>query len=317
MKVAVSGATGFVGSHVLAHLLRKPDWDVGVLVRQSSDTWRIRDLLGRATILRADLDDREGVRGALAAFRPETVVHLAWGGVPGRNRNDVEQVDNIGRSIGLLTAAHEAEAAGFIGLGSQEEYSRCDGAIGEETPVRPTTLYGIAKLSTCLLAERLCGTYEMRFAWLRLFATYGPKEDPAWLIPSVILSLLRRQRPALTDGSQQLDYLYVADVAEAVESVIRSPAAAGVFNVGAGRAEPVRRIVERIRDRIDPSLALGFGEVPHRPDQAMHLEADVQRLARGTGWAPRTSLEEGLDRTVEWYREHAGRLGSCGGTPRL
>jgi nucleoside-diphosphate-sugar epimerase len=80
----------------------------------------------------------------------------------------------------------------------------------------------------------------------------------------------------------------------------------GVFNLGSGNARPVRAIVERIRDLIDPSLPLGFGEINYPPNQVMRLEADITRLRSAIEWTPQTSLDEGLRCTVEWYREHEG-----------
>ena len=116
--------------------------------------------------------------------------------------------------------------------------------------------------------------------------------------------LLAGERPALTAGAQRWDYLYVGDAAGAVAEAATNERATGDYNLGSGTAPTLRSIVERIRDLIDPALPLGFGEVPYRPDQVMHLQADVGRLRADLGWSPRVGLDEGLRRTVEWYREH-------------
>jgi nucleoside-diphosphate-sugar epimerase len=191
----------------------------------------------------------------------------------------------------------------WLGLGSQAEYGPQSRPIDESAPTRPTTLYGAAKLSVCVTAERLCDGLGVRFAWLRLFSSYGPGDHPNWMIPYLIEKLLNGERPSLTAGEQLWDYIYAADAAAAIAAVARQTAATGVFNLGSGRAEPLRRIVERIRDGIDPRLPLGFGEIPYRPDQVMRLEADISRLRAATGWAPRTPLETGLAKTIEWHRE--------------
>ena len=94
------------------------------------------------------------------------------------------------------------------------------------------------------------------------------------------------------------------DAVEAIWQVAASPKATGIFNLGSGEAYAIRSIVERIRDLIDPDLLLGFGEVPYRPDQIMHLQADISRLREVSGWSPQVSLDEGLRRTVKWYREN-------------
>jgi UDP-glucose 4-epimerase len=307
LRVLLTGATGFVGSHLLHRLLADGAHDVAVLVRGASDPWRIRDVLDRAVAIRGALDDLGPAAAAVADFAPDTVVHLAWDGVGNRARNSPAQVGNIATSVDLVRLAAQVGAKHWIGLGSQAEYGPCEEPIREDMPNRPTTLYGIAKLSAGLLARHLCAEAGLRFAWLRLFSCYGPKDDPAWMIPYLILRLLEGERPALTAGGQLWDYVYVADAAEAICRVAATPGASGIFNLGSGRADPLRGIVERVRDLVDPGLPLGFGEVPYRPDQVMRLQADVTRLRAATGWAPEVGLDEGLRRTVDWFRDNRRR----------
>ena len=174
-------------------------------------------------------------------------------------------------------------------------------------PTDPVTIYGAVKLCVYILAKKLCEAWNIDLVWFRLLASYGPMDDADHLIPFVILSLLRGEKPALTLGEQQWDYLYVTDVAEAIWKAIVTPKAQGIFNLGSGEAYTVRNIVENIRDLIDPNLPIGFGEVPYRPDQIMHLQADTSRLKKATGWSPQVHLDEGLARTVAWFKENKWR----------
>jgi nucleoside-diphosphate-sugar epimerase len=304
MKVLLTGASGFVGSYVLRRLLAEGDAEVAVFVRRPGQAWRIRDELARVRVFEAALEDAAGVEAALASFRPTHLAHLAWAGVLGRNRNDPQQQDNVAQSLRLLEAALDAGARHFVGLGSQAEYGPCQARIDEATPTAPTTRYGQAKLATCLEAQAMCERHGARFAWLRLFSSYGPQDSPEWMIPYLALKLLHRERPAVTAAEQLWDYVYVDDAAAAIVAVLRSDVASGVFNLGSGSAPRLRDIIERVRDAIDPSLPVGFGEVAYRPDQVMHLEADIGRLARATGWGPKVGLDEGIRRTVDWYRKH-------------
>jgi nucleoside-diphosphate-sugar epimerase len=90
------------------------------------------------------------------------------------------------------------------------------------------------------------------------------------------------------------------------------PSASGVFNVGSGETESIRRIVQRTRDLVAADAALGFGELDYRPDQVMHLQSDIGRLSSVTGWKPKVPLAEGLRQTVEWFREHRDRYPTAG-----
>ena len=304
MKVLLTGASGFIGAAVLRQLLAPPAADVCVLIRRPDAATRVADLLPGTLVVAADLGDVNAVGDALRRFQPTHVIHAAWGGVRGSDRNDFSQYVNVHQTMQLLELALASGVRHIVGLGSQAEYGACQDRVDETTPTRPTTMYGAAKLAAGVMAQRMCALSGARLAWLRLFSSYGPGDDPEWMIPYVTRTLLRGKRPAVTAAEQRWDYLYVGDVASAVVVTARHPDARGTFNLGSGTAVRLRWVIERIRDEIDADLPIGFGEVPYRPDQVMHLEANVDRLRAATGWAPATAIDEGLRSTIDWYRTH-------------
>ncbi len=307
MRALVTGATGFIGSYLTERLLGAGA-AVAVLVRPTANPWRIADLLPRVTRITGDLRELTPVEREIRDFAPEAVFHLAWHGVAGAQRNDPAQLDaNVQTTTDLVRLAVRAGCQTWIGVGSQAEYGPLNRVIAEDAPTEPTTAYGVAKLRAGLAAAELATEAGLRFAWLRVFSTYGPKDSPDWMLPYLIRTLLRGQTPALTGCEQKWDYLYVADAADAIHRVAEMSAAAGVMNLGSGVACPLREVVERVRDLVSPARALQFGAVPYRPDQVMHLQADIARLTRATGWRPVTALDEGLRRTVEWYRSAAAQ----------
>ncbi|BCS34698.1 CDP-abequose synthase [Luteitalea sp. TBR-22] len=304
-RVLLTGASGFVGAAVLRRMVAQ-EREVAVLLRASSDTRRIDDLLPHVAVVRGDLAHLDAVTDAIAAFGPDVVAHLAWQGVKGSDRNDPGQLENVMAAITLQRVATAVGCTRMVGLGSQAEYGPQAGRIAEDAPTRPTTMYGAAKLATAILLERACATAGQSFAWMRLFSSYGPGDDPSWMIPYLIERLLAGERPSLTAAEQVWDYIHVEDAAAAVVAMVDADAT-GVFNLGSGTAWPLRDIITTVRDAIDPSLPLGFGEVPYRPDQVMHLEADVTRLRAATGWAPAIALREGLQAVVDHHRARRAR----------
>jgi UDP-glucose 4-epimerase len=197
--------------------------------------------------------------------------------------------------------AHRVGAKTWLGLGSQAEYGPCQEIISENYTPRPTTLYGVSKLTTQMLGERLCQEYGIRFAWLRLFSSYGPKDNPDWLIPYLIRSLMQNEIPKLTAAEQLWDYIYAEDVASAIRAVLESNSANGVFNLGSGNAYMLKNIIEMIRDYVAPGTPLGFGQIGYRLDQVMHLQADISKLNLATGWLPQVEIERGIKETIAWY----------------
>jgi nucleoside-diphosphate-sugar epimerase len=291
----VTGAGGFVGAAVVRAALAEGHRVVALC--RTPVAPRLIGLAGDLTIRAVDLADTRKLTAVVAAAKADCIVHCAWEGVGGPKRAADIQLANIATTCALVDAAIAAGAAKFVGIGSQAEYGRFDRRIDENDLPAPNMLYGAAKLSACHLARQRSRAAGMAFAWLRLFSTYGPGDNPNWLIPSVIADLLAGRRPRLTAGTQSWDYLHVDDVARGVLAAATG-SAAGIFNLSSGHAVPVRGIVERLRDIAAPGLELVFGEVPFGPDQIMFLEGDNRLLCEATGWTPRIELTDGLAGTV-------------------
>ncbi len=304
MKLFITGAGGFIGAATVRAALAAGH-TVTATLRPQDSAPRLRDLAGRFTPCLLDLRDTTAVRAALAAHRPDAVLHLAWSGVANTERFDRAQyVDNVEPAGNLVEAAAAAGTTIFIGLGSQGEYG-AGNPMREDSLPTPTTLYGAAKVATLFLTRQLAMQAGMRFAWLRLFSTYGPEDNPGWLIPMLITEMLAGRRPRLTLGTQRWDWLHVDDVARSLLAVATCETATGVFNLGSGHAVTVRSVVERIAHLAAPTMDLVYGEIPFRPDQVMHLQADISHLVHATGWQPRIPIEDGLADLVAWHRTTA------------
>ncbi|MCS3765300.1 NAD-dependent epimerase/dehydratase family protein [Bradyrhizobium centrosematis] len=299
MRVFATGASGFLGSYLVADLMARGH-EVAVLLRPAGSSWRLGQLRDRLHVIPGSLGQSDELRGALEAFAPDAVVHMAWRGVAGSDRNSPVQAVNVADTVGLAELAADAGARIFVGAGSQAEYGPYDRVIREDDVPRPTTLYGMAKLAAGSMAMRLCEERGVRAAWLRIFSTYGPKDADHWLIPSMIRNLRSGHHMALTACEQRWGFLHARDAASAFRLAITQEAASGIFNVGSQDAPPLRETVTRLRDLVRPGAALGFGELAYRPDQVMVLAADVSRML-ALGWKPEVPLDEGLRETVDWH----------------
>lgn len=305
MRCLVTGATGHLGVP-LVRLLVENGCEVAVLVRPSSDLTRWGEAGSKVQTITGDLSDVAASAKAISDFAAQTVFHLGWHGVANAQWNDLKQIDhNLQGSVHLARLCIDAGCRCWIGLGSQAEYGRVAGALHEDLPTRPETLYATTKVCTQLLTQNLCKTNDVRFAWLRLMATYGPWDAANHLIAFVIRELLQGRKPSLTKGEQRWDYLFVDDAAQALWQMANSPAN-GIFNLGSGKAQSLRDIVTTVRDLIDPDLPLGWGEVPYSPNQVMNLHSNITRLVQATGWKPTTPFQDGLQRTIAWQKEQLG-----------
>jgi len=297
LTMLVTGAGGFVGAAVARAAAH-----AGVAVHASGRGEKPARLAGcDLPYHRIDLFDRAAVDALCDAVRPDIVVHTAWAGVSGDARGDDVQLANIGATCRVVDAAIRGGARKFVGVGSQAEYGMYDGPVAETHLPMPFSRYGAAKLAANHLARERCDSAGIGFAWLRLFATYGPGDNPNWLIPSLIARMAAGERPKMTPGTQYWDYLHNDDTAAGVLATALSDAQ-GIFNLSSGAAVPVRDIALMIRDRVAPGLDLVFGDVAFGPRQLMHMAGDIAALRAATGWSPQVTLAEGLDRTIAALR---------------
>jgi len=315
MKMLVTGAGGFIGAAVVAEALRA-GYEVVGTVRPGGNNWRLANFKSDFQLVRLDLRDTSQVSATLFEHRPDIVVHAAWSGVSNRARSDQIQITgNIEASCHLLEAAATHGVSKFIGLGSQGEYGPFDRKISENDLPQPTSLYGASKLAVHYLTKQLAAQAGIAYAWVRIFSTYGPGDNSHWLIPTLINEMLDGHRPQTTLGTQFWDYLFIDDIASAIVSIAADPTADGVFNLGSGQPIQVRSIVEKVRDLAARDLELVFGELPYRPDQIWHMEADINRLQTMTKWKPKVGIDAGLAATVQWHRDQRAARSSSAEAP--
>jgi UDP-glucose 4-epimerase len=296
-RIIITGATGFIGSAIVREFLNSGD-EVIVLTRANSNLSRLESVSHSLQLVIYDSLVEKNLIKSMMANRADVLVHCAWRGVAGGERNEAFQIyENIPTTIQSVELAAKLGCHQWIGLGSQAEYGNLNCKISESSEILPTTLYGKAKLSAGIAALGLCEAYEMKGSWLRVFSTYGPGDAANWFIPYVIQEFLAGRAPKLTKCEQLWDYLHVEDAARAVIAVAQAKAS-GVFNLGSGSTHPLKTYIETIREILRTDLIPEYGAIPYRPDQVMHLEADINRLIEQTGWRPSVSLFSGLTQTV-------------------
>jgi UDP-glucose 4-epimerase len=299
IRCLVTGATGQLGA-ALTRLLVRRGHRVAVLVRPSADLWRLSPIKNRLHFIEGSLSDLAPAEPELRQFAPEAVFHLAWGGVTRESRNSIDQFRiNLIGGLRIVDLACDLGCRVFIGLGSQAEYGPSDSPLSEDTPARPDTAYGLAKLCLGQLALKQCELSGVRAVWLRLLAAYGPEDNESRLIPYLISCLLRGESPILSAGTQRWDYLYSEDAAEAILAAALHEALSGAFNLAHDEAWTIHQIATFLRDRLAPQAVLDWTAEPSRS-----LLGSSSRFSALTGWQPQVGMEEGLLRTAHWYTEH-------------
>lgn len=295
-RVLVTGASGFIGSHLVAALTA-----AGAEVHAVSR----RDQVASPGVAwhRADLAERGAAAQLLAAASPQVVFHLASAVTGGRELSLVLPTfeANLAATVRLLAAASEKAVPRVVLAGSLEEPDAASGNL-------PGSPYAAAKWAASGYARMFHALYAAPLVTARLYMVYGPAQrDLRKLVPYVSLALLRGEPPALSSGIRPVDWIAVDDV---VDGLLVCATRAGLegttVELGSGRLVTVREVVERLHSLIG-GPAPRFGAIADRPFERVRA-ANLAATEATTGWRPRLSLDDGLARTVDWYRTHRGEL---------
>lgn len=298
MKVFVTGASGFIGAHVTRALLTRGH-SVTVLAMPGDPLRRLQDVAGQFAVATGMLGDVDILRQALAEFRPEACIHLAWYAEPGKYLHSLENIPSLTASLNLLNELIQVECRKVVMAGTCAEYDTEFGYLQEDTPTRPATLYAAAKLACCLLGRQIAVQAKISFIWGRIFYPYGPQEDERRVVPSVIRTLLQGQSFPATPGEQVRDYIHVEDVAAAF-CVLIEKQADGEFNISSGVAVTIRQLLETIGNLMGRADLIHFGAKPYRTWEPPFICGDNRRL-KALGWQPSYTLDQGLSATIQWW----------------
>jgi dTDP-glucose 4,6-dehydratase len=314
--VLVTGADGFLGSHLTERLLAAGA-TVAVLVRPSSVMGAVghalRNLGGVEPrldlVLATDVAGSDAV-GRIVDWQPERILHLAADAYVDRSFDHPAEVlrSNLDGTLRVLEAARRcARLERVVVTSSSEIYGDAQApAIDEAHPLAPTSPYAASKLAADRLAYAYHRTYGLPVAIIRPFNTLGPRH-PYDVIPKFVARALRGEPLTVHGGGEQSrDFSYVDDMVEAFAIVGDHPAAIGrAVNFGTGVAITIRALAERIVALTGSRSPIEHG--PPRAAEVSRLCCDHGLATRLFGWRPRVTLDEGLSRTIAWARERTGR----------
>jgi nucleoside-diphosphate-sugar epimerase len=305
-RICITGGAGFIGSHLVDRLVA-----LGRSVRVIDDLStgsreRLRAHSAQVELIEADLAVAE--LGSLVAGA-ERVFHLA--AVPSVPRSVRDPLTThqgtLTATLRLLIAARDEKVARFVFSSSSSVYGETAVSPKHEgLPVAPISPYGIAKAAAEAYTRVFGALYGLRTVSLRYFNVFGPSQDPASQYAAVVPIFVRRALageplPISGDGTQTRDFTYVDNVIDANLSAATCDVAPGaVYNVAAGSPHSVLELARSVARLAGREAQLVHG--PPRPGDIRHSHADISRAAAELEWTPRVSFEEGLRRTVEWYR---------------
>lgn len=311
-RILITGAAGFIGSHLTDVLLARGDWVFGL--DEFNDYYdpavKRRNLAGalrsdRFTLYEADICDEARLRAVFEECRPEAVVHLAAraGVRPSiQDPNLYHRVNVIG-SQHVLDACREFKPSHLVFASSSSVYGGSTAVpFTESDPVmRPISPYAATKRMNELQAHVYSHLYGVRVTMLRFFTVYGPRQRPDMAIHKFTRAILRGEPvPMFGDGETRRDYTYIDDIIDGVVRCVDTPFDYEIFNLGEHHTTTLRDLIAIIEKAAGKSAVID--RKPAQPGDVEITYADISHARERIGYNPRFGMEEGVRCFLDWYR---------------
>ena len=311
--ILITGAAGFIGSHLAERLLARGDQVVGL---DNFDPFYAREVKEQNlrgpkanpgfTFVEADLRDADAMAELVERHRPQCIVHLAAkAGVRPSLENPAEYVEaNVHGTLNLLLACQRFPVEHFVFASSSSVYGKdVQVACPEEAPTdSPASPYGATKKA----GEVLCFTYhqllKIPVTCLRLFTVYGPRQRPDLAIHKFV-RLIEGGKPVpfFGDGSSRRDYTFVSDTVEGITAALDRADGYQIYNLGRGNPVRLAAMLEAVERALGKKAVLD--RQPDQPGDVRTTWADISKAQTRLGYQPKVQIEEGVERFLAWWRE--------------
>ncbi|WP_066022709.1 MULTISPECIES: NAD-dependent epimerase/dehydratase family protein [Clostridium] len=304
-KILVTGSTGFIGACLVENLV-KNNFDVNIIIRESSNIWRLRKVINSVTVHYADITDFDKVNKVVNCVKPDYIFHLATYGAYYYQQDDNEIIKtNIIGTKNLVDCCSKIDYKAFVNVGSSSEYGMKSCAMKESDILEPINVYGITKAAATNYCNMIYKTQGKPIGTVRLFSVYGKYEDKTRLIPSVILSCLRNENPKLANKFAVRDFIYVEDIVELLKYVAFEGKIAGkIYNAGSGHQMSIEEMASVIIDECAGNFEPLWGELSGRSSDTDSWEADMSLVYKELDWKPKYNVRSGIKESVAWFKKN-------------
>lgn len=295
-KILVLGGTGFIGYHLLKRALLKKYKCYSVSKSKPKKSRKLKNV----RYLICNITDKNLLEKKLENYY-DYIVNLS-GYVDHSKNSEIEKIHYNGCK-NLVEIFKKKNIRSFVQIGSGLEYGNKNSPQKETFRCKPKTKYAISKLRAVKYLEKNYKKFQFPFTALRLYQAYGPKQDVNRLIPYIIKCCLKDKEFPCTSGSQLRDFLYIDDLVDLIFTIFNSRKSRGnIFNVGSGKNISVKKLITLIVKIIKKGKPR-FNRIKMRKDEINKMYPDISKVKRLLNWYPKTNLERGLNKTINFYRK--------------
>ncbi len=292
-KAVVTGANGFVGAATCKTLIHH-GVDVIAVVRDGhSDLRLIKNF--DLQIVRCPLNNFSELQYIICDADIDCFFHMAWDGVSGDNREDVDlQINNVRGTLDAVKAASGLGCKKFVGIGSTAEKDVASYIDANGSTPNAVSHYGIAKIASRYFTKTECNRLGMDCIWVTLSNLYGEGDFSKNFINFVIDTFVSHKAPDFTSGIQFYDFTHIDDAAEGIYLSGEKGKKNYSYYIGSGKPRRLKEYIECIRDCIDPGILINFGAIPYHGTEKSDNEYSIKETTEDIGYIPKIAFEDGI-----------------------
>ncbi len=302
--ILITGASGFIGSNIARYFIQN-NIEIHLILRKKNN-WRLKDIQKSANIHYCDLASKDKLNKIISNIKPQTIFHLATHGSYSFQKN-LDQIikSNMSGTINLLYACKKFGFSKFINTGSSSEYGFKKKIMSEFDILEPNSHYAVLKSFQTNLTVFEALSNNLPIINVRPFHIYGPYEDSRRFIPNLILNLLNDKLPVLADKNICRDIVYIEDAVQFYLKLANKKNINGeIFNLGSGKKTKLMKIVRETQKIMNTNIKPEWNSMPNRSWDQYEWYANMNKAKKIINFVPKIRIEEGLRRTVDWFRDN-------------
>ena len=302
--ILITGAAGFVSSNLTRYFVSR-GIKVNIMIKRSSNTWRLNDIIKKTNVHYTDISDINNVKKIIKKIKPKTIFHLATHG----GYSDQTDLVKIKKSIldatyNLINECKKYKFNIFINTGSSSEYGFKNKAMKESDILVPNSYYSVFKSSSSLYCQYESLKSNIQIVTIRPFHVYGPYERSNRLIPSLIRNMLNDKKVKLVSPKVSRDMIYISDVVNFYIMLANKKNLKGeIFNLGSGKKTTIKEIYNFLKKITNYKVKNYWGSMKNRYWDQSIWYSNNSYVKTKLNWKPKVGLEKGLLNTVNWYKK--------------
>lgn len=305
-RIFITGGGGFIGANLSRELTLK-NYQIHLLLRKSTNLWRLKDIKSKLHLHFIDLLDTKALTKLLNRLKPTIIYHLAAYG-RSEDQTDVKKMIevNIKGTLSLLEASRSIHYRLLVNTGSSSEYGFKNKPMKETDVLEPASFYAATKASGTYLCTTFAKQFQKPIVTIRPFSVFGPFEEKTRLIPTIMQALLEQKPILLTSGSVRRDFIFIDDFVDACLNLIThaNNVSGTIINLGSGKEYSNDEVVKMLFKVTKKKTKVKKGSFPRRSWDTNHWISDITHAKHILKWRPKITLDKGLYKTYTWFEQN-------------